>query len=107
MIRALRIVAAIVIFASGMPRSSAQSPATASSSPDPVEEAAQLNQVMVKLYGEGKYREVIAPAEQALALRQAAPTAAAELCASVLLGCLHPGRRLAPARHDCLSAAEV
>src|SRR5262249_37755745 len=33
---------------------------------------------------------------------EAALVAAAGLCASVLLGCFHPGRRLAPAGQDCV-----
>jgi hypothetical protein len=56
MIRVFRIVAVIVVLASGVPRSRAQSPSTASSSQGPLEEAAQLNQVVVRLHGEGKYR---------------------------------------------------
>jgi tetratricopeptide (TPR) repeat protein len=72
MIRVLCIVAVIVILAGGVPRSSAQSPSTASSSPGPLEEAAQLNQVVVRLNGEGKYREAVALAERALALREKA-----------------------------------
>jgi tetratricopeptide (TPR) repeat protein len=70
MIRQLRIVAVIVVLAGGVPHSSAQS--TASSSRGPLEEAAQLNQVVVRLYGEGKYREAVAPAERALVLREKA-----------------------------------
>jgi hypothetical protein len=57
MIRLLRIVAVIVILAGGVPPGSAQSPSTASSSRAALEEAEQLNQVVVKLYGEGKYPE--------------------------------------------------
>jgi CHAT domain-containing protein/tetratricopeptide (TPR) repeat protein len=72
MVRALRIVAVIVVWAGGVPRSSAQSPSTASSSQDPLEEAAQLNDVVIRLNGEGKYREAVAPAERALALREKA-----------------------------------
>jgi tetratricopeptide (TPR) repeat protein len=72
MIRPLRIVAVIVMLAGGVPRSSGQSPSTTSSSQASLEEAAQLNQVVDKLYGEGKYREAVAPAERALALREKA-----------------------------------
>ena len=70
MIRPLRVVVVIVVLAGGVPWSRAQSPSTASSSPTPLEEAAQLNQVVVRLSGEGKYHEAMAPAERALALRE-------------------------------------
>jgi tetratricopeptide (TPR) repeat protein len=72
MIQLLRIVVVIVIFATGVPRSSAQAPSTASSSQSPLEEAAQLNQVVARLGEEGKYGEAIAPAERALALLEKA-----------------------------------
>jgi CHAT domain-containing protein len=72
MIRVLRIIAVIVVLAGGVPRSGAQSPTPVSSSQGPLEEAAQLNQVVVRLMGEGKYGEAIVPAERALALLEKA-----------------------------------
>jgi tetratricopeptide (TPR) repeat protein len=72
MIRMLRIAAVIVVFACGVPRSSARSPSTKSNAPGPHEEAAQLNETVVRLTREGKYREAVAPAERALALREKA-----------------------------------
>jgi len=72
MIRLLGIVAVTVILISGVPRSSAQSRSTASSPQVSLEEAVQLNQVAGRLYREGKYREAVAPAERALALREKA-----------------------------------
>ena len=75
MIRPLRIVAVVavlVMLPGRVPHSSAQSPSTASSSQWPLEEAEQLNEVVDRLYGEGKYREAVAPAERELALREKA-----------------------------------
>jgi CHAT domain-containing protein len=71
MIQLLRIVVVIVIFATGV-QSNAQSSSRASSSQGPLEEAAELNHVVVRLSREGKYSEAIAPADRALALLEKA-----------------------------------
>ena len=69
MTRLLRIVTVIVVLAGGVPRSSAQSPSSASSSQAFLEEAAQLNQSVVRLYGEGKYREAVASGDRGVSGR--------------------------------------
>jgi CHAT domain-containing protein/tetratricopeptide (TPR) repeat protein len=72
MISVLRIVAVMVVLAGGIQRSTAQSSSTAPSSQGPLEEAAQLNDVVDTLYGDGRYRDAVAPAERVLALREKA-----------------------------------
>ena len=62
MIRLLRVIAVMVMLAGGVLRSSVQSLPPASSSRGVMEEATQLNEVVGKLNGEGKYREAVAPA---------------------------------------------
>src|ERR1700733_9551730 len=72
LLRAIRAVIVMIILVGGALRSNAQSPATAPSTQAALDEAAQLGKLVVQLYGEGKYREAVAPAERALALREKA-----------------------------------
>src|SRR4051812_19023597 len=69
---AFRAVTMVVILAAGVARSSAQSSPGTPSSRAALEEAEQLNKLVVKLHGEGKFAEAVAPAERALALRERA-----------------------------------
>lgn len=71
MSRPLHAVVVVVILSLGIRPSHAQAPA----SPPPqtaLEEATQLTQQVEKLYQEGKYRDAMAPALRALALREKA-----------------------------------
>jgi CHAT domain-containing protein/Tfp pilus assembly protein PilF len=70
MIRSLQAITVMGVLVGGTLRGNAQSPTTTPSSQAALDEAAQLGKLVVKLFGEGKYREAIAPAEQALALRE-------------------------------------
>jgi len=72
MTRSLRSLIVMVILVGGTLRSYAQSPSTTPSSQAALDEATQLGKLVAKLYGEGKYREAVAPAERALALREKA-----------------------------------
>jgi tetratricopeptide (TPR) repeat protein len=72
MMRPLCIAVVLVVFVGYMLPDEARSQSPTSSSPVPVAGAAQLDRLVAKLLGEGKYREAIAPAERALALREQA-----------------------------------
>jgi tetratricopeptide (TPR) repeat protein/CHAT domain-containing protein len=72
MIRLIYAVTIVVILATGVPYSSAQPPPATPNSQPALDEAEQLSELVVKLYGEGKFQEAVAPAERGLALREKA-----------------------------------
>jgi CHAT domain-containing protein/tetratricopeptide (TPR) repeat protein len=72
MIRPIYAVTVVAIVAAIAASSSAQPSPEAPNSQAALEEAKQLNQMVVRLYGEGKFREALPPAERALALRRKA-----------------------------------
>jgi len=74
MMRSLCAIAiAISLTLAGFERQSGAQPSTATQTSTAVlAEAEQLNQKVMKLYGEGKFREAMAAAERALALREQA-----------------------------------
>jgi tetratricopeptide (TPR) repeat protein len=78
MMRLLRTVTIVAMLAAGVPRGGAQPVPATRSSQAALEQAEQLNQLVMKLYGEGRFQEAVAPAEQALAFREKA------------LGLMHP-----------------
>ena len=67
---AFRAVTIVVILTGSVVCSIAQPSSGAPGSQTALEEADELNELAEKLYGEGKYREAVVPAERALALRE-------------------------------------
>jgi CHAT domain-containing protein/Tfp pilus assembly protein PilF len=72
MIRQLGMLVIATVLVGGVHRSGAQSPSSMQSAKAPLDRAKRLNEVVNKLYGEGKFREAIPLAEQALRLREKA-----------------------------------
>lgn len=66
------LILGAVVLAAGIPHSRAQSRSATASTHAALDEATRLTEQVVKPYGEGKYQEAIAPAEQALTLREKA-----------------------------------
>jgi len=65
-------VAVVVLLAGGVLRSGAQSLPVTPSSQAALDEATRLDQVVVKLYREGRFQEAVSSAERSLALREQA-----------------------------------
>jgi CHAT domain-containing protein/Tfp pilus assembly protein PilF len=72
MMRWLWIATVMVMLTGGVQHSTGQPPPTASNLQAALQEAEQLNEVVLRLYREGKYREAEARAERALAFREQA-----------------------------------
>src|SRR6185436_11699949 len=62
LMRPSRAITVIVMLVTGVPIGRAQSPSTTPSSQAALDEATQLNELVVKLHEEGKYQDAIAPA---------------------------------------------